>query len=193
MDGSNRNVIVEENIGWPNGIAIDVDAQRIYFCDAKLDRIEMINVDGSGRRVLIEETLRHPFGLSLLGDYVYWTDWEHNSVERAHKLTGKENQVIMQNQKDLMSVETVNTKPNPKWTNPCVKNNGGCSHLCLHTPGGRVCACPNGYEISNGVKCVVPDAFLLYTRKSDIGRTSITTPNGNGYILPIKGIFLEIH
>jgi low density lipoprotein receptor-related protein 5/6 len=99
-------------------------------------------------------------------------------------------QVLLINNDNLMSVETVNTKPNPKWTNACAKANGGCSHLCLVTPAGRVCDCPNGYEITgqNGVKCVVPEAFLLYTRKSEIGRVSITTPNHNGYILPIKGL-----
>ena len=193
LDGSHRSVIVSDEVGWPNGIAVDVDLQHLYFCDAKRDKIEMVNTDGSGRRVIIEESLHHPFGLSVLGDYIYWTDWEQNSVERANKLTGKDNRVLLINNENLMSVETVNTKPNPNWTNACVKNNGGCSHLCLANPNGRVCDCPNGYEITepNGVKCVVPDSFLLYTRKSEIGRVSITTPNHNGYILPIKGMFLD--
>ena len=144
----------------------------------------------AGRRVIIGGSLRHPFGLSVLGDYIYWTDWEQNSVERANKFTGEDNRLLMINHENLMSVETVNTKPNASWTNACAKNNGDCSHLCLITPEGRVCECSNGYEIvqPGGVKCVVPEAFLLYTRKSEIGRVSITTPNHNGYILPIKGI-----
>ena len=191
MDGTHRSVIVTDEIGWPNGIAIDVDLQHLYFCDAKLDRIDVVNTDGSGRRTIIEESLSHPFGLSVLGDYIYWTDWEQNSVKRANKLTGEDNTILLTNNDNLMSVETVNTRPNPKWTNKCSKNNGGCSHLCLAVPQGRVCDCPNGFEIIavDGVECVVPEAFLLYTRKSEIGRVSIITPNRNGYILPIKGMF----
>ena len=189
MDGTHRAVIVAEDVGWPNGIAIDVDLQHLYFCDAKRDRIEMVNVDGSGRRIIVGENLLHPFGLSVLGDYIYWTDWERNSVERADKLTGKDSTVLLNNNENLMSVETVNTKPNPKWSNKCSKNNGGCSHLCLAVPQGRICDCPNGLEISeaNGLKCVVPEAFMVYTRKSEIGRVSINAPNHSGYILPIKG------
>ena len=191
MDGTHRSVIVTDEIGWPNGIAIDVDLQHLYFCDAKLDRIDVVNTDGSGRRTIIEESLSHPFGLSVLGDYIYWTDWEQNSVKRANKLTGEDNTILLTNNDNLMSVETVNTRPNPKWTNKCSKNNGGCSHLCLAVPQGRVCDCPNGFEIIavDGVECVVPEAFLLYTRKSENGRVSIITPNRNGYILPIKGMF----
>jgi low density lipoprotein receptor-related protein 5/6 len=50
MDGSHRSVIVSEEVGWPNGIALDVGLQHLYFCDAKQDRIEMVNTDGSGER-----------------------------------------------------------------------------------------------------------------------------------------------
>jgi low density lipoprotein receptor-related protein 5/6 len=194
MDGTHRSIVVSEEVGWPNGIALDVELQHLYFCDAKHDRIEIVNTDGTGRRVLIKESLNHPFGLSVLGNYIYWTDWEQKSIERANKLTGKDNQMLAYDKDSfMMSVETVNTKPNPNWTNACAKANGGCSHLCLITPQGRVCECPNGYEISEakGVNCVVPEAFLLYTRKSEIGRVSVTTPNHNEYILPIKGTSLK--
>ena len=34
-------------------------------------------------------------------------------------------------------------------------NNGGCSHLCLLTPGGYQCSCPHGLSLdSTGTKCV---------------------------------------
>lgn len=51
-------MIVSENIVWPNGIALDISPdqrqpQRLYWCDAKLDKIEMVNLDGSDRRIII--------------------------------------------------------------------------------------------------------------------------------------------
>ena len=45
-------------------------------------------LDGTDRRVVLSEYLPHVFGLSLLGDHIYWTDWQRRSIERVNKLTG---------------------------------------------------------------------------------------------------------
>ena len=80
ISGTHRQTIITENITWPNGIALDVPEQRIYWCDAKWNRIESANVDGTDRKILISnEYLGHPFGLTILGDYFYWTDWDEVS------------------------------------------------------------------------------------------------------------------
>ena len=34
----------------------------------------------------------------------------------------------------------------------CGINNGGCSHLCLLTPRGHQCACPNEMKLKNDKK-----------------------------------------
>ena len=51
MDGQNRMVLHDTNLTWPNGITIDYPAQRLYWVDAALDRIEFSGVDGTGRQV----------------------------------------------------------------------------------------------------------------------------------------------
>ena len=45
-------------------------------------------MDGSGRRGVVGNVSKC-YGLTLLGDFIYWTDWWPNVVERAHKLTGR--------------------------------------------------------------------------------------------------------
>lgn len=67
LDGTDRIVLVNTLIGWPNGLAIDRIQRKLYWADAKLDRIEYINLDGSGRKVLVSENIPHVFGFSLLG------------------------------------------------------------------------------------------------------------------------------
>lgn len=67
LDGSDRIVLVNTSLGWPNGLSIDYRTRKIYWADAKTDRIEMANVDGSGRTTLLNEKLPHVFGISLLG------------------------------------------------------------------------------------------------------------------------------
>jgi low density lipoprotein receptor-related protein 5/6 len=68
LDGSSRLVIVNVSLGWPNGLTIDYAESRIYWGDAKLDRIESCYLDGSGRQILVQNDLPHIFGLTLLGE-----------------------------------------------------------------------------------------------------------------------------
>ena len=189
MDGTHRESVITENITWPNGIALDVKEQKIYWCDAKTERIEMANVDGSERRILLDDTVPHPFGLTLLGDYIYWTDWWENVVQRANKINGEDRTILMAHLTDLMGVKAARTEPDLTLTNACSVNNGGCAYLCLLTPKGARCHCPNGLEFSEtGDKCVVPEAFILYTEKDVVGRVSLKPNNQNDFSLPIPGI-----
>ncbi len=182
MDGSNREVVVSDNLGWPNGLALDVEEQKLYWCDAKKDLIAVANVDGTERRTIISDILPHPFGLSILGDFIYWTDWQELTVERAIKNSGENRTVLVGHLQDLMSVQAARTSPDPRIKNACSNNNGGCSHLCLAVPSGRVCACPDGYEISSygGTDCVLPEAILLYTQKNNIISASLESQFGRG-------------
>ena len=188
LDGTHREYVVKESITWPNGIALDVEEQKIYWCDAKTERIEMANVDGSERRILLDDTVPHPFGLTLLGNYIYWTDWQENVVQRANKINGEDRTILMAHLTELMSVKASRTRPDSSVTNACSVNNGGCSHLCLFTPEGARCQCPNVLELSEDNECVVPEAFMLYTEKNIVGRVSLKPNNQNDFSLPIPGI-----
>ena len=65
LDGSHREALVTENIRWPNGLCVDFSTNRIYWADAKLDRIETADLDG-GNRVQLVTNLPHPFGLAVV-------------------------------------------------------------------------------------------------------------------------------
>ncbi|XP_061406856.1 low-density lipoprotein receptor-related protein 6-like [Lethenteron reissneri] len=188
LDGSERVVLVNTSLGWPNGLALDIALGTLYWGDAKTDRIEMIKLDGSGRRVLVEDKLPHIFGLTLLGDFVYWTDWQRRSVERAHKHTG-ERQVLIDQLPDLMGLKATAIAA-PSGTNACAgEENGGCSHLCLFRPAGLRCGCPLGQELlADARTCVVPKAFLLFSRRGDIRRISLETNARGDVAIPLAGI-----
>lgn len=49
MDGSNRSVIIQDKITWPNGLTLDFINDRIYWADAREDYIEFASLDGSNR------------------------------------------------------------------------------------------------------------------------------------------------
>ncbi|ELU01251.1 hypothetical protein CAPTEDRAFT_42452, partial [Capitella teleta] len=191
LDGSERLVLFNSSLGWPNGLALDFIERKIYWGDAKTDRIEVANMDGTGRRILVEEESRipHIFGFSLLGQFIYWTDWQKRSIERIEKHTGRNHTFIIDQLPDLMGLKAVNMS-DKEGTNPCASDNGGCSHLCLHRPlpKGHLCACPMGMElIADGRTCVVPEAFLLFSHRTDIRRISLET-NHNDAVIPLTGV-----
>ncbi|XP_006822699.1 LOW QUALITY PROTEIN: low-density lipoprotein receptor-related protein 6-like [Saccoglossus kowalevskii] len=186
LDGTDRTVLINSSLGWPNGIALDFIERKIYWGDAKTDKIEMANMDGTGRQVLVVD-LPHIFGFSLLGDYIYWTDWQRRSIERVNKHNGQDREVIIDQLPDLMGLKAVNVKK-IEGTNVCAHDNGGCSHLCLYRPIGVICACPIGLELLQDQKtCIVPEAFLLFSRRADIRRISLET-NNNDVVIPLAGV-----
>ncbi|KAG8222032.1 hypothetical protein J437_LFUL003952 [Ladona fulva] len=151
---------------------------------------QVANLDGSDRREVISDNLPHGFGLSLLGDFLYWTDWQRRSIDRVHKLTGQQREVIVDQLPNVMGLKAISlAAPITNSKNPCAgENNGGCSHLCLNRPNDYVCACQIGYELIDDNKtCVVPEAFLLFSRKENICRISIENTN-NDMIIPVTGV-----
>ena len=87
MDGSDRKVLHDTGLTWPNGLAIDYQLQRLYWADGFHDRIEYSSVDGTGREILLTRAdgLQNPFGITIRGDQVFWTDTANSSVFTAHK------------------------------------------------------------------------------------------------------------
>ncbi|XP_048887171.1 low-density lipoprotein receptor-related protein 5-like [Brienomyrus brachyistius] len=186
LDGSDRLVLLNSSLGWPNGLALDYVPGKLYWGDAKTDRIEVINIDGTGRKTLLEDKLPHIFGFTLLGDYIYWTDWQRRSIERVHK-TEAVREMIIDQLPDLMGLKATRVTET-FGTNTCATDNGGCSHLCLHRPQGPVCACPMGLELLSDLHtCVVPEAFLLFTSRADIRSISLGT-KGIDVAIPLTGV-----
>lgn len=49
MDGTNRAVIIDTEIYWPNALTLDYSQQKLYWADAKYNFIHRSNLDGTGR------------------------------------------------------------------------------------------------------------------------------------------------
>nr|CAD7417465.1 unnamed protein product [Timema poppensis] len=90
--------------------------------------------------------LHHIFALTVFEDYVYWTDWEKKSVERCNKYNGTDCKTLTTTVHRPMDIHIFHPyHQRPVKPNPC-DNNGGCSTLCLLTPGGgHTCACPENF------------------------------------------------
>ena len=87
MSGKQRVALVNLPLSWPNGLTLDKDENRLYWVDVSFNKLEYLQLSTNIRVTLISSsaTLPHPFGLTLLGDYLYWTDWRNYAVYRANK------------------------------------------------------------------------------------------------------------
>ena len=95
LDGTGRQTLVQgDGIVWPNGLALDLVGERLYWVDAKLHRLSSVSTQGGAVHVVLEsfQHLHHPFGLAVFEDWLYWTEWGRNTsaIYRASKFTGEQ-------------------------------------------------------------------------------------------------------
>uniref|UniRef100_A0A8P4GDR1 EGF-like domain-containing protein n=1 Tax=Dicentrarchus labrax TaxID=13489 RepID=A0A8P4GDR1_DICLA len=170
MDGTNRSVIVEDKITWPNGLTLDFVNDRIYWADAREDYIAFASLDGTNRHTILVQDIPHIFAMTLFEEYIYWTDWETKSINRAHKTLGLNKTVLISTLHRPMDVHIYHPYRQPEVADhPCQINNGGCSNLCLLSPGGGYkCACPtNFYLAADGRQCLSNCTASQFVCKND--------------------------
>ena len=102
MDGSARRAIVTGNLAWPNGVTIDQATNRLFWADAKLDKIEASNLDGENRQLIMSVAANiHPYGLAVYQNVLYWTDWSNKSISRFNLSSGNQDMIITGLQKPM--------------------------------------------------------------------------------------------
>jgi low-density lipoprotein receptor-related protein 1 (alpha-2-macroglobulin receptor) len=67
--GDDVQTIISTNIQTPNGLAIDRAERKLYWSDARLDKIERCNWDGTDRKVCLR-SLRLCVGIGLYSSNV---------------------------------------------------------------------------------------------------------------------------
>ncbi|XP_035672639.1 fibropellin-1-like [Branchiostoma floridae] len=162
MDGTQRSVII--NIGqghWPNGLALDAAANRLYWCHGGTGAIWTSGVTGSNpspTQLFTQsagDVNAHLFGIAVDETHLYWTAWNIPGVHRISKsLTGYVRLNLPHFQK-LYDIHVRTDSNTPSQPNACSVSNGNCAQLCLPVPGGgRTCACQDGWSLgSDGRSC----------------------------------------
>lgn len=99
-------MIVDTNIKWPNGLAIDRIEKRLYWNDAKVLTIESSDLNGNDRKTVMSK-VPYPYGIVIVGHYIYWTDWKTKALHRADKADGKDPKIIRDKLEGLMDIRAV--------------------------------------------------------------------------------------
>lgn len=150
MDGTNRRILAQDNLGLPNGLTFDAFSSQLCWVDAGTHRAECLNPAQPSRRKVLEG-LQYPFAVTSYGKNLYYTDWKTNSVIAMDLAVSKEMDAFHPHKHTRLYGITIALSQCPQGHNYCSVNNGGCTHLCLPTPGSRTCRCPDN---TLGVDCI---------------------------------------
>ncbi|XP_055694730.1 low-density lipoprotein receptor isoform X5 [Lutzomyia longipalpis] len=85
-EGSDKTVVVRDQVVTSDGLAVDWIYNHIYFTDTHKCTIELTNFDGNMGKVLIKDDMEIPRSIALdpLNGWMYWTDWGSSPrIERA--------------------------------------------------------------------------------------------------------------
>ncbi|PFX17351.1 Low-density lipoprotein receptor-related protein 6 [Stylophora pistillata] len=196
MDGSGRRSIITGNLAWPNGLTLDQATDRLYWADAKLDTIEMSDLDGRNRQIVLSSSAGiHPYGLTIYQGIIYWTDWNTQSIT-SYNATSGETDVMISDLQKPMDIHVFDPSLMFSGSHSCSQNNGMCSDLCLLKPGGYHCACPTGVALkADGKECdydsfqkISGEYFLLFAEADhgEIYRVPLTVANTPCHALQIN-------
>ncbi|KAK7940020.1 hypothetical protein WMY93_003346 [Mugilogobius chulae] len=207
MDGSNRTRLVDHRIEQPTALTLDLLKKLVYWADAYLDYIEVVDYNGKNRHTIIHGSqVSYIVALSLFEDYLYAT----------HSDPSKSSTTV-----DLLQIHRFNITAEPrtltslgnspalrvyhKLTQPKVRSHscevdsygrpGGCSHLCLLSGSykSRSCRCRTGYILgSDGQSCKKPksDLFLFYGkgRPGVIRGLDMNVKSTDEHMVPIEDL-----
>lgn len=154
ITGYNLQSIITTDIRMPNAIAIDTESHKLYWADARLDKIERADYDGLHRVVLAHSTPKHPFAITVYKNYLYFTDWVLRAVVRVNKYSGGDVTWLRKDIGRLMGIVAVQNSSTDCDANPCLILNGGCEDACFFLNGKIKCECTSGKLAADGKRCI---------------------------------------
>ncbi|KRF99553.1 uncharacterized protein Dwil_GK25551 [Drosophila willistoni] len=199
MDGTHARSIVSEAAYKASGVTVDIIAKRVFWCDSLLDYIESVDYEGSQRvMVLRGQQVPSPSRLALFENRIYWTDATKQGIMSVDKFEGPSSIQVTYKAKDIREpkgIIAVHALSQPRVSNPCGNNNGGCNHMCIVTAVkgaptglGFRCACHTGYQLQTDLKnCKLVREFLMYSQQRFI-KGKVLEPVIEGFsdaILPV--------
>uniref|UniRef100_A0A3B4APF0 EGF-like domain-containing protein n=1 Tax=Periophthalmus magnuspinnatus TaxID=409849 RepID=A0A3B4APF0_9GOBI len=188
MDGTLRQTLVHENIQWPTGLAVDYFNERLYWADAKLSIIGSVRLDGSDPVIAvsgIKNNLLHPFSIDIFEDYIYGVTYVNNFVFRVNKFGKGPMENLTTGINHATDIALYHRYKQPEMTNPCDRKK--CEWLCLLSPSGPVCTCPNNYVANNGT-CVERPSPTQSPFSPPTGTCDIQCLNGGSCFLNARQV-----
>ncbi|XP_017777561.1 PREDICTED: protein cueball [Nicrophorus vespilloides] len=170
LDGTERKILISDDLFRPTGIAVDQVAERLYWADIGKGiyfRIESSNLEGKDRKVLYKGTHQDPYRIAVADKYVYWTDVVGNAIWRMSKsgdgFEPEKISVFEEKPMGLLTNNLVYYGNNCKELDIAIMENSNKSSVFYEVPKDEekpVCKdCLNGGQMSEDCTCSCKRGF----------------------------------
>uniref|UniRef100_A0A4W3HU78 Low-density lipoprotein receptor-related protein 2 n=1 Tax=Callorhinchus milii TaxID=7868 RepID=A0A4W3HU78_CALMI len=190
MDGSNPEILFTDNLRHVEFITIDIKESYLYWGVTSTGLIERGNVNGTNRMTVVSD-LSHPWGIAVHGNFLYYTDYAYEVIERVD-LTTHEKVAMRDNTPGLKCLKVHFRDKSAGSSNGCSSNGGACQHLCLPKPGGMfTCACATGFRLNpDNRTCSLFNSFVVVSQLWSIRGFSLDEADHGEAMMPVGGYTL---
>uniref|UniRef100_A0A0N4ZRM0 Nidogen-like protein n=1 Tax=Parastrongyloides trichosuri TaxID=131310 RepID=A0A0N4ZRM0_PARTI len=98
MNGTDVNIMFEEQLRSPEGIAIDWSSRNIYYADSGKREIGVVSIDGKYHKTLLNKGIVHPraVAIDMINHKLYYSDWNRmNPFIGRMNLDGSNNEIFI--------------------------------------------------------------------------------------------------
>ncbi|XP_033360743.1 vitellogenin receptor isoform X1 [Bombus vosnesenskii] len=148
MNGLGPRVTIEGNkthlIGPKISLCYDRVLKLLFWSDQGTGRIGSTTIPGF-ETYIFRTGLLEPVSLTVLSDYVFWTQYKSNKLYWTNKSSTQQYQkhTTLEVPKDLNRMQLISLHQTYIEEHQCRNNNGNCSHVCLlSNADSYICACP---------------------------------------------------
>ncbi|OQV21780.1 Prolow-density lipoprotein receptor-related protein 1 [Hypsibius exemplaris] len=152
FDGTDREILAQDNIRYPTGLAIDYANRRLYWADPKTGAIETMTVEGKDRRRVKHSIFdkEKPYNVDVFEDQLFVSTSKNNTIFRLNKF-GLGNATVLA--KGLRRPATIlivqEKKQNRQLPSLCAADSCEKGMICVAVPPvGHRCIC-SGYSTYN--------------------------------------------
>ncbi|XP_025082106.1 low-density lipoprotein receptor-related protein 4-like isoform X2 [Pomacea canaliculata] len=152
-DGTGRQTLVSggEYLNQPNAIALDTVVGRLYWADGGTQKVGWVDLKGTSTSVILTVKGSLFYDMDIYQNQLFISDWHYGfsnknwSVIHRYGANGTKQDDVTWYRGRFNGVHVYAEETEDKGPNGC-GNNGGCSYICIPTPGNRSKCLTDGTE-----------------------------------------------